>query len=374
MVARLLAATLMLLTTSQSVFADVVVTRNHKRYAGTLANRAVFAKNPTGANSVSLIMDRDGADSLSVQRFPLSKIESVVLEDETDKRVFDVVTLHRLQSFKAKPPRRSRVSPPTDTSAIVFSPTSTHTTVKGTVKPTRRKGVPSLPETSAVVSGPRSARAPGKGTSMLSLQFGQGQGDFVDVPLYAYPYYGPNAIGFLHPSDEVPRDQLQFGAEYWYLLSEDYALTGALGVGLYGRKERLANSNLSGQDSIVLAGIASTGLTYRSSGTKFRIGCDRVGNRGKRFVWFVGPGLEYWSGRTKVSELESPRVTRFGFNGRVGGTMMLNSRVGITGRIGHTFGRASAEDRGGKTTWLTGTWEAMWGLTFAFRTVPTQGS
>jgi hypothetical protein len=108
-----------------------------------------------------------------------------------------------------------------------------------------------------------------------------------------------------------------------------------------------------------------------------------VGNAGERFVWFMGPGLEYWSGRTKsdvqvsyyldgihtvatLRGIESPRVTRFGFNGRVGGTMMLNPRVGITGRIGHTFGRASAEDRGGKTTWLTGSWEAMWGLTFAF--------
>jgi hypothetical protein len=65
-VTRLLAVAFVLLTSSQNVLADIVVTRNHERYEGTLADREGFARNPSGANSVSLIMDRDGADSLSV--------------------------------------------------------------------------------------------------------------------------------------------------------------------------------------------------------------------------------------------------------------------------------------------------------------------
>jgi hypothetical protein len=41
----------------------------------------------------------------------------VVLEDGADKWAFDVVTQHRLQSFRAIAPLRPRVPPPTDTSA-----------------------------------------------------------------------------------------------------------------------------------------------------------------------------------------------------------------------------------------------------------------
>jgi hypothetical protein len=109
-VKRILAVALALLTLSQNVLADVVVTRSHKRFVGTLENREDLAKNPAGAKSVSLIMDRDGADSASVRSFPLWEIESVILEDGPSKRVVDVVTQHRLQTFRAKGTRGNGVT------------------------------------------------------------------------------------------------------------------------------------------------------------------------------------------------------------------------------------------------------------------------
>jgi hypothetical protein len=100
----LLAVALGLLTTSQNVLADVVVTRSHKRFVGTLENRADIARNAVGAKQVSLIISGNGADSLNVRRwnFPLWEIESVVFEDGDSKRVFDVVRRNRLNTFREK--------------------------------------------------------------------------------------------------------------------------------------------------------------------------------------------------------------------------------------------------------------------------------
>jgi hypothetical protein len=101
-VTRLLAVALVLLTISHNVLADVVVTRSHKRFVGTLEHRADIARNTVGAKQVSLIISGNGADSLNVRRwnFPLWEIESVVFEDGDSKRVFDVVRRNRLNTFR----------------------------------------------------------------------------------------------------------------------------------------------------------------------------------------------------------------------------------------------------------------------------------
>jgi hypothetical protein len=224
--------------------------------------------------------------------------------------------------------------------------------------------------------GATSAFAAGKGSSMFSLQLGQGQGDFVNVldPFNEQMFFQDSYLG---PNSYVPRDQIQFGVEYWYMFSEDYALTGALAVGTWNEKQEAGNLRVGESASDF------KDFLFKSSSVRARIGADRVGRLGESFEWFMGPGLEIWSGKTKESdwyvtyannssgdylfrEFESPNMTRFGINGRVGGTFMLTPQIGVTGRVGHSFGRASAEDRGAKTTWLSTTWDAMWGLTFAF--------
>jgi len=101
-----------------------------------------------------------------------------------------------------------------------------------------------------------------------------------------------------------------------------------------------------------------------------RVGADRVGAIGDRLVFFMGPGIEYWSGKQKLKigapETESESTSRFGVSGRVGGFMMLAEKVGIMGQVGHTFGIAKAEEGGAESTWIPSSFNASWGLTFLF--------
>ena len=88
---------------------------------------------------------------------------------------------------------------------------------------------------------------------------------------------------------------------------------------------------------------------------------------GERLTVFMGPGLEFWSGKQKLTVggagSESESVKRYGVSGRIGGFMALTDRVAIMGQVGHTFGLATVTD-GAKSTWLPSSFNASWGLTF----------
>src|SRR5512143_52905 len=200
------------------------------------------------------------------------------------------------------------------------------------------------------------ALAPGalaldKGSSMFALEIGHGQADQVNILGPGDEYLGLNTDAATHNSGE-----LVMGVEFWFMLTPDYAFTASGGLGTYGEVEQPAGG---GDD-----------LTYTTSSYRLRLGGDRVGQIGSRFTWFMGPGLEYWSGRSKYelgpSSEESPRVTRYAINGRVGGVMLLGERFGILGRIGDSFGYASAKSGDAKTHWLPSAFDAMWGLTYSF--------
>jgi hypothetical protein len=223
--------------------------------------------------------------------------------------------------------------------------------------------------------GATSAFAASKGSSMISLQFGQGQADVVDI---FDPLNEPGtSFETVYITGEGHADQLQFGLEAWYMFSADYAFTGAFAMGT-GTEKYVAGNFASGQTAADFKDYDEMSI-YKASSKRFRLGIDRVGEIGERFQWFMGPGLEFATGKTTrsvwvqegehpgvVTEFDSPSMTRVGFNGRVGGTMMVTPTMGITGRVGHTLGRASVEDEGAKASWFSGTWDAMWGLTFAF--------
>lgn len=195
----------------------------------------------------------------------------------------------------------------------------------------------------AVMVAAAAAWAGGRGTSMLSLGLGQGTAD------------GYAAAGnYLAPSSSP---ETNVNAEYWYAFSDDYAVAVS---GAYGFGKMKWQSGVAGDPDI-----EATTSSY-----KFRIGGDRIGKVGERFKVFLGPGVEYWSGTSKVkvasSENESERVKRFGVSGRIGGFMDLTSSLSIMGQVGHTFGYASVDDTGAKTTWWPSSFEASWGLTFGF--------
>jgi hypothetical protein len=186
---------------------------------------------------------------------------------------------------------------------------------------------------------------------MLSIGVFQGTGD------YAGPEGGS---GYISAYDH---SELGVGAEFWHMFSSDYALAIQGSVGFFGEENEPGDNAASGA------------LTAKFSTTSFklRVGGDRVGQIGDRFTWFMGPGVEFWNGKatfenfsTAASKVETESTTRIGVNGRFGGVMKLNDTVGIQGQIGHTLGYASVEEAGAKATWWPSSFNASWGLAFAF--------
>jgi hypothetical protein len=179
-------------------------------------------------------------------------------------------------------------------------------------------------------------------TSKLSLGLGQGTADLYSA---TGTYLAPSAS----PETNV-------NAEYWYAFSDDYAfaLSGAYGMGRMEWKSGAGDPD-----------VKATTASY-----KFRVGGDRMARVGERLTVFLGPGIEYWSGSSKLevggTEDESESVQRLGVSGRIGGFITLSPSVSIMGQVGHTFGYASVEDSGAETTWWPSSFQASWGVAFNF--------
>lgn len=201
----------------------------------------------------------------------------------------------------------------------------------------------------SIVLAASASAAIGKGGSMLAIGLGNGSAD-----IYSPTSVGPLTSTYLEPT-QVP--ELNANAEFWHLFADDYAF--AL-QGSYGFSNTKAEPSLSTDPDV----------TFTTKSFKVRIGGDRVGRIGDRFVAFFGPGVEFWSGKSKFEagggEDERENVTRWGLSGRLGGFMMLSENVALMGQIGDSFGRASVEDDDAKTTWWTSSFHASWGLSFGF--------
>jgi len=191
-----------------------------------------------------------------------------------------------------------------------------------------------------------SASAAGKGSSMLSIGLGQGVADG----------YAPTTVGAATYLAPTSTPETNAGVEYWYSFSDDYAL---------------ALSGAYGFSSMKWEGAAAGDPEIEATGTsiKVRVGGDRVGKIGERLTFFMGPGIEYWTGKQKFAiggvEDESESVNRYSVSGRIGGFMMLTETVAIMGQVGHSFGLATVDD-GASTTWMPNSFNASWGLTFGF--------
>lgn len=187
--------------------------------------------------------------------------------------------------------------------------------------------------------------SPAVAGSRLSIGLGQGVAD-------GYVATGIGSGTYLAPTDTP---ETNVGAEYWYSFNDDYAL---------------ALSGAYGFSSMTWKPAVSTDPEIQATGTsfKFRVGGDRTGKIGDRLTFFMGPGLEYWSGTQKLevgdTENESEAVARFGISGRIGGFMELTDKIAIMGQVGHTFGYATVDD-GAKTTWFPSSFNASWGLAFS---------
>ena len=203
----------------------------------------------------------------------------------------------------------------------------------------------------AVLLTAGSAAAAGKGTSLLSIGLSQGVGD------YAGPADGSAYITAFTASE------IGVSGEYWYMFASDYAFAIQGTYGFSSETDKPGTNATAGAPE----------MKFSTTSFKVRIGGDRVGKIGDRFVWFFGPGLEFWNGKAEFENfgfstptIETESTTRFGINGRVGGVMMLSDAVGIQGQVGNTLGYATAEDEGAKATWYPSSFHASWGLRFAF--------
>ena len=201
-----------------------------------------------------------------------------------------------------------------------------------------------------LAAGATNALAVGKGSSMLALQITNGTADL----------YDPSDAGdYISAYDH---SEYGFRAEYWSLMSDDYAFSLAAGIGMFSETDKPGSTAPPG----------SPDVKYSQSSFSIRVGGDRVVNVGERGMLFFGPGLEYWSGKAKFEgfgpgpAVETESVTRISLSARLGGHMMVGEGWGVTTQVGTKVGSASAEDTGSKVTWWPSSLDGNVGLLFLF--------
>ena len=195
------------------------------------------------------------------------------------------------------------------------------------------------------------AAASGGKESVFSIGLSQGSGDYA-AKVFAGDDYVPAGASL---------GEIGVNAEYGMAMADDYAMVFSGDFRFGSLKE----------EPTTFAPAGSPTLKTTSTSWKVRVGGDRTGKIGDRFKWFMGPGLEYGSGKAKFegfgpTSVEGEPTNKFGINGRVGGVMMLSPSMGIKGQVGNSFGMSSVKDTGGKTTFYYSSFESAWGLQFAF--------
>lgn len=188
-----------------------------------------------------------------------------------------------------------------------------------------------------------------KGSSILSFEATTGVADLV-------------AAESLTPGSISAYDHSEWGGgiQFQHLLSDDWALALSGGIGTFSETDKPGTNALPGTDD----------FKYTQSSWNARIGADRFVHISPKFHLFVGPGIQYWSGKDKresgTTSFESVRTKRIAFNGRMGAHVALGNSVGLEGHIGHYLGHATATDTGAKATWSPSGTESAVGFAFKF--------
>lgn len=188
-----------------------------------------------------------------------------------------------------------------------------------------------------------------KGSTVLSVQLAHGDGDFVTAE------DGDGYITSYQNSEWGGQAQLQ------HLFTENWALAVALGVGTFKETDEPGTN----------ADPADLDFEYSQSSWNVRFGFDRVAHITPGFHLYVGPGLQYWSGKQTRDfgtgpEIESESATRIALNGRIGAHVAFTESIGMNGHIGGYIGRASADDNGAEASWTPSGNHGAIGLAFHF--------
>ncbi|MFN8588201.1 MAG: hypothetical protein U0704_10425 [Candidatus Eisenbacteria bacterium] len=185
----------------------------------------------------------------------------------------------------------------------------------------------------------------GKGEGLYGFQITNGMAD----------QYRDDGDGYITAAGQAP--EVGIGFQYWRLMTSDYAFTMNV---VYGFGSETDQSSAAGDDH-----------KYTQKSWSVRIGGDRAVKVGDRAFLYFGPGIQYWTGKSKfegwdATATETEPVKRFGLSGRIGGVMMLSQRAGFNCQVGRFVGRASAEVDGAKAAWFTSGFEGSGGLVFKF--------
>jgi len=194
------------------------------------------------------------------------------------------------------------------------------------------------------------ALAVGKGSCMLAIQLGSGTADLYDPSSAA-------TSGYITAYDH---SELGVRGQFWKMMSDDYAVTLAGGIGFFSEEDEPGTAASPGDPTD----------KYTQSSYHVRVGGDRVVSVGDRATLYFGPGVEFWNGKAKfesgTTSVETEGVTRISLAGRMGAIMKIGSNWGFHGEIEHKMGHASAEDRGAKVTWWPSSVGGHGGLLFMF--------
>ena len=150
--------------------------------------------------------------------------------------------------------------------------------------------------------------------------------------------------------------------EYWNMMRENYALNFQANIGFQSESDKPRSDATAGTKE----------GKYTTTSWSVRLGGDRVWSPLANTHVFVGPGLEFWTGKAKFEDIggagtyETENVKRISLHGHTGAIMMLGSSWGISGQIGHKLGYATYEEKGGKTTWWPSSIDGAMELVFGF--------
>jgi hypothetical protein len=195
------------------------------------------------------------------------------------------------------------------------------------------------------------ALAGNAGTNLFGVQLTNGMADLYDPTEVASKYISA-----------YDHSEVGIQAQVWRFMTDDYAMNVSVGYGMFSETDKPGNN----PDPTDLD------FKYTQSSYSVRVGGDRVVNVGERALFYFGPGIEYWSGKSKfdggtpASTVESENVTRYSLSGRLGGMMKLSKSVSMSCQIGRKLGVASATDNSRKASWWPSSFDAAGGLVFGF--------
>jgi len=208
------------------------------------------------------------------------------------------------------------------------------------------------------------AWALGKGGSMFAIELTHGTADFADKTQGATTGAPNYTAAYISAYDHT---ELGVQGQYWRMMADDYALTLSAGWGFFNETDQPGQGAPAGAPD----------RKFSISSFNVRLGGDRVAMIGERTMMYGGPGIEFWSGSAKfepdfvvknttTGEYKNESTVRFGISARLGATMMMTEKLGLTAHVGGRYGHASVEEDGAKANWWPSSIESSAGLLWTF--------